>query len=879
MNNVSGFLVFFLVVITREITSSDHSPSVIRLAVLLEGNSTQHEEDIIQLAVNQINSDVDILPDTEIDYVIRRVPDGDSFAAVREVCSLLDLQISAVVSASTCDVTSALKSVLDNYHMTYISVSRGQCPRARLSRSPPKDGGYTFSIRPNISLGSMAMLHLMEALNWSEIVVFYDDSEGQKQIEDLLQNGFQDSSPPRVVMVAFENSFATRQILASVKEKNMKHFAVYCRIENAVQILLQAASFGMTVGDYQWVIMGQETSDAELNYFDDVTGIVTLLRQVLHMYSSIPKFAEAWRLIRRQLSSDCNIISFDQMQENCPRDTSIVMHAAYLYDAIHVLATAMDDLIRKNKWIKPRIIGCQGEGARVEPMGNQRFKRILHKIKTSGLTGDISFQNSCYNDNVGFELMSIEHINNESRCWRIGSWDPFNNLRLAHIPFTRNFDRYNKNQTLRIVTIKESPFMMQGESHDAAYMGYCMDLINEIAKGLKVKVSIYDVPDGKYGGQEDDGTWNGLVGEVYYGRADIAVAGMIITSERERVVDFTKPFMSYGVGILIRKPQKTTNTFAFLQPLRISVWGCIFASILATGIVLFILDRLSPFSSHNTKEDAEEKTKFDLMNSLWFTFSGFMQQGADYTPLSVSSRIMGAFWWFCSLIVVATYTANLAAFLTVSRMDSTINSLDDLAHQSRVMYGTIEDSSLMRWFRTRADKDPLYSRMWSFMSTVKPSVWVTSAEEGYQKVMKEDYAFFWDAPILEYVKQTNCDVMTVGKPFNLKGYGIATPRGAPYREDISVILLNMQEQGKLEELKRKWFNKESMCSLDTSTGQPRDIQLETVAGVFYVLAIGTAFSYITLFVEIIWRLYRKYVKQLESQNSTEHELTDFEPKP
>ena len=51
----------------------------------------------------------------------------------------------------------------------------------------------------------------------------------------------------------------------------------------------------------------------------------------------------------------------------------------------------------------------------------------------------------------------------------------------------------------------------------------------------------------------------------------MAVAGMVINSDRENVVDFTKPYMNYGVGILLRKPQKKSNVFAFLEPLDIKV--------------------------------------------------------------------------------------------------------------------------------------------------------------------------------------------------------------------------------------------------------------------------------------------------------------------
>ena len=63
--------------------------------------------------------------------------------------------------------------------------------------------------------------------------------------------------------------------------------------------------------------------------------------------------------------------------------------------------------------------------------------------------------------------------------------------------------------------------------------------------------------------------WTGLVGDVLRGRADLAVAGMIRNYDREEVVDFTASYMDYGVGILIRKPQRKTNVFGFLEPLTV----------------------------------------------------------------------------------------------------------------------------------------------------------------------------------------------------------------------------------------------------------------------------------------------------------------------
>lgn len=56
-------------------------------------------------------------------------------------------------------------------------------------------------------------------------------------------------------------------------------------------------------------------------------------------------------------------------------------------------------------------------------------------------------------------------------------------------------------------------------------------------------------------------------------------------------------------------------------------------------------------------------------------------------------------WWFFTLIMISSYTANLAAFLTVERMDSPIESAEDLAKQMKIKYGSVKGGSTVAFFR------------------------------------------------------------------------------------------------------------------------------------------------------------------------------------
>lgn len=91
--------------------------------------------------------------------------------------------------------------------------------------------------------------------------------------------------------------------------------------------------------------------------------------------------------------------------------------------------------------------------------------------------------------------------------------------------------------------------------------------------------------------------------------------------------------------------------------------------------------------------------EFSIPNSFWFALGAFMQQGCNISPRSISGRIAISSCWFFTLIIVSSYTANLAAFLTVERLNVPLNSVEDLAGQTDIQYGTLLHGSTYNFFR------------------------------------------------------------------------------------------------------------------------------------------------------------------------------------
>ena len=101
-----------------------------------------------------------------------------------------------------------------------------------------------------------------------------------------------------------------------------------------------------------------------------------------------------------------------------------------------------------------------------------------------------------------------------------------------------------------------------------------------------------------------------------------------------------------------------------------------------------------------------------------------------------------------------------AAFLTVERMVNPIESVEDLAKQQKIPYGCLASGSTQSFFKN--SNFTTYARMWSFMESARPSVFVESNDKGVERVKKGEYAFLMESTSIDYIVERECDLYQVG---------------------------------------------------------------------------------------------------------------------
>ncbi len=202
------------------------------------------------------------------------------------------------------------------------------------------------------------------------------------------------------------------------------------------------------------------------------------------------------------------------------------------------------------------------------------------------------------------------------------------------------------------------PWSFNGTSRDYCCYGFCIDLIKMISLKLHFEYDIYLVPDGLYGDMDKANNWNGLMGEVLTEKADLILAPLTITPDRLNFVEFTNPFKYQGITILVKRDKRESNLASFLQPFKEALWIMVFISVHVVAVVLYLLDRFSPFARFKmSTTDSAEEDALNLSRALWFTWGVLLNSGiGEGTPRSFSARVLGMVWAGFAMIMVASYT-------------------------------------------------------------------------------------------------------------------------------------------------------------------------------------------------------------------------------
>ncbi|XP_053178660.1 LOW QUALITY PROTEIN: glutamate receptor ionotropic, NMDA 3B [Scomber japonicus] len=372
--------------------------------------------------------------------------------------------------------------------------------------------------------------------------------------------------------------------------------------------------------------------------------------------------------------------------------------------------------------------------------------------------------------------------------------------------------------------------------------GYCIDLLEKLAEDMGFEFDLYIVGDGKYGAWKG-GRWTGLVGDLLQGLADMAVTSFSINSARSRVIDFTSPFFSTSLGILVRSKDTAAPIGAFMWPLHWSMWVGIFVALHITALFLTLYEWKSPFGM--TPHGRNRVRVFSYSSALNLCYAIlFGRTVSSKTPKCWTGRFLMNLWAIFCLLVLSSYTANLAAVMVGEKTFEEVTGIHDakLHHPSQgFRFGTVRESSAEDYMKKSFPEMHEYMRRFNEPTT--PEGVATLKTDPPQLD-----AFIMDKALLDYEVSidADCKLATVGKPFAIEGYGIGLPQNSPLSSNISEFISRYKSEGYMDLLHDKWYKVVPCGNRVFAVTETLQMGISHFSGLFVLLCVGVGGALLTL---------------------------------
>uniref|UniRef100_A0A1B6GVG8 Ionotropic glutamate receptor C-terminal domain-containing protein n=1 Tax=Cuerna arida TaxID=1464854 RepID=A0A1B6GVG8_9HEMI len=776
----------------------------------------------------------------------------DSYKISTQVCDLMASSVAGVFGPQSEDTSDHVQSICDAMEIPHVQTRWN---------SRQRRGSCLVNLFPHPSTIAKIFVDLVRILEWKSFTLVYQDNGGLIRFNGLLMYNDHKGYPVTVRQLADDGNY--RPVFRRIKNTDEKNIVLDCSTDILFDVLLHAQQVGLMGSDYNYIITNFDFQIIDFTPFMYAGTNITGVRLFDPESTKVQEITKFW--VDRQHDHGHDISA-----------ETLLTESALIHDAVLLYAKALEELT-KSRDIETKSISCETNDNWEHGYSIINFMKVS---EVSGLTGLIKFDNEGFRSDIKLDIIELT----AEGIVKKGTWNT-----TEGVNFTKSVEQEDeaslkpdlKNVTFVVMIslvdphamLKETTVKLEGNDK---YEGMGIDVIHELSLMNGFNYTFREQEDGNSGNPNNvTGKWDGMIGKVISGEADLAIADITITRVREQDVDFTMPYMNLGISILYKKPQKSPSLFSFMSPFSTSVWQSVLAAYVGVSLLMYVIARISPkewtnpYPCIDESELEELENQFSLNNSFWFVTGSIMQQGSELAPISASTRMLASVWWFFILIIVSSYTANLAAFLTIEANDDVFTDVTGLANQrldapNFVKYGAKRFGATEGFFK--ASNDTTYQRMWQYMKDHYDLVMTTSNKAGVDRVLseKEDYAFLMESASIDYEVQRKCQLRQVGQPLDQKGYGIVMPKKVWYRNILSSSVIRLQEKGKLAQLYKKWWKEKrggGACDSDEGGGEAEELDLDNVGGVFLVLVFGSLFACLIGLCELMYEVFNKEDKE------------------
>ncbi|XP_023248636.1 ionotropic receptor 93a [Copidosoma floridanum] len=859
---------FVVLLIIRDTAGYNDFPSLVTanasMAVVIEKDFFEHVEyyhkmlseisDIIAHVVGKT------MKTGGIDFAVY----GDSNVNLRRV------DYTVLFTVATCESTWHLHKQAEKEKLVHLAITDPDCPRI-----PENFGVGLPLIVPGEELPQIFFdLRVSSTLSWPKINFIHDDTLARDTISRVVKALSVELPDERLTLSAralfstkFErNEVAMRQrlhkILADFRVEQLGTcFMAIVTFDMVFSILEVARSLKMLHPESQWLFVISESSDQETNF----TSLVHFLRE-----------GENVAFVRNATD----------VQPNCNMGL-----ACHVKEMIRALAKSLENSLMSEQELYDRVTEEEFEVVRLTKA--ERKVEIIRNMNRE-LSSARSLPGSGCGGCLTWKLvsaivwgMSFDAPESAARGgpWlqETGDWSPGPGIRMTE-PLFPHISHGFRGISLPVVSFHNPPWQIIKHSNNSGpvYGGLVFDILRQLSAKLNftytVRLPSTLTPTASTALRSDDDHSSKdtaiaaisvghkvphQVAELVRSRKVFLAAVALTVGEKVHEVNFTASVADQTYALLSAKPKLLSRALLFAAPFTGATWICLSSMILVIGPILHLTVRYSP-----RPLDPRDKTALSsLWQCSWYVYGALLQQGGMSLPRADSARLIVGTWWIVVMVVVATYSGSLIAFLTFPRMDATIDTIDDLlARGSDYRWSFPNGSALEAYLGYAAAANERYKELLAAAERQDP----TKPLEILERVKSESHVFIdWRVSLtflmgIDLNDTGTCNLHLSADDLMSENLAMLVAADSPYLRLVDAAIKRMHESGLIKKWTEDKVVAKNKCSEGMSAIQEatnHKVNMSDMQGIFFVLAIGFTCAFATIATEYFWHRRKEAAAQ------------------
>eukprot|EP00850_Spirogloea_muscicola_P009020 SM000049S16791 [mRNA] locus=s49:744747:762811:- [translate_table: standard] len=879
---IAALLVTFLTAVGPTFSAAQ-TPWDVPIGALVDSASSLGASTLcgINLAIRDVNANDSILPTTRLLLDVGNAGQ-DPLQGAAEALAQLQRSVVALVGPTYSTVARFVSNMGAAAQVPVLSFAATDPTLSNKARYP-----YFVRVTHNDQVEMAALADLVKYYQWQRIIVIYAD-------DDFGRNGvlaFSAALAPEEVTIDAQvavdlnaNLTVVTKLLGQLRQHETTVFLAHLQPQ-LVPLVIEAGKFkrphhvsaanslGMLTPGHVWI-----ASDSTMSILADLPSSVLQLGQgIIGTRSYIPKtellmrVTENWKMLNHTLYP-------------CAGANAMSPYTLFAYETVWVVAHALEQFLNRGGSFnfKPSTTPLDAQsggntqlGDLLVNTGGADFLSTIYDTTFEGLTGRIAFDKQGDLPSPTFQIVNL--VGNAARV--IGYWSSAFTFTTAapkqvSAVSTRHANASNSSTGDRnmlgvvwpgggiliprgwlfkgvkplIIAVpnkqgyKEFVSVGDGTSNDR-FQGYCIEVFRAALEQLP-----YDVPYMfvSFGDGSTTPNYTQMVQAVANKAFDAAVGDITITAERSLIVDFTQPYVSSGLVVVVPQHGKGASTWAFTKPFSYLMWLFILMFLLGNAFVMWVVEEHAKVRKRN------EGPKQQVVTMLWFSFNTlFFNLTADVT--TILGRLVVTVWLVVVLILTSSYTASLTSLLTVQQLSASVQSISELISSGQSI--AYQAGSFVNGY---------LSGLGVPQSRLVPE----QTYEDYNNVLKSGAvgAIVDEIPYMELFLSKYCKYAIVGQEFTKSGWGFVFQQGSPLAADMSSTILSMSRTGELERIHDRWLTPSSECGQDATQLQSTALGLDTYWGLFAI--VGSVYVLAVLW-HVCTRLHNWQVKRRINRVRTE----------